>query len=110
MKAKIIIVSVLAAFIMAMVPSIHAVEYDTAVEAKQKWVDENSKTLEELIDNNEAPDGLISFLFRILIKILLLPVKLAIKLAFMFANIAWSAIKLLIIFPIKLLLWLLPPY
>lgn len=59
MKIKIIILSVFAALMMAMLPSTHALEHDAAVKAKEKWVEENIDAIEELLDNSNVPDGII---------------------------------------------------
>ncbi len=106
MKIKIVVMSVFAAFIMVMLPSIQAVEHDTAVEAQEKWIEENIEAIQKLLDNNEAPDGFIINILKLLVKILLLPVKLAIRLTGILLRTTWN----LFTFTIQLLLFILPPY
>jgi len=106
MKIKIIILSVFAALMMAMLPSTHALEHDAAVEAKEKWVEENIDAIEKLLDNSDVPDGIIINLLKWLIKILLIPVKLAIKITGFLLKTTWNLFK----FIIKLILFILPPY
>ncbi len=110
MKTKIIIMSVFAAFLMTMLPSIQAVEHDTAVEAKEQWIEENIEAIEQLLEDNEAPDGLITTILKWLVKILLIPVKLAIKITALLVRIFVRTTWKLLILPIKLLLLILPPY
>ena len=106
MKTKIIVVSVLAALIMAMIPSIHAIEYDTAVETRQEWIHKNIDSLKKIIDDKEMPDGLVTWIFKWLVRILLLPIKLTLKLAMLLARLVWN----ILMFPIKLMLWLILPW
>jgi len=106
MKTKIVVLSVFAAFLMVMLPSIQAVEHDTAVEAQEKWIEENIEAIQKLLDDNETPDGIILTILKLLVKILLIPVKLAIKLAGFLLRTTWN----LFTFTIRLLLFVLPPY
>ena len=106
MKTKIIILSVFAAFLMSMLPSIQAVEHDAAVKAQEKWIEENIDAIEELLDSSDVPDGIIINILKWLVKILLIPVKLAIKLTGFLLRTTWN----LFTFTIQLLLFILPPY
>ena len=106
MKIKIIILSVFAALMMAMLPSTHALEHDAAVEAKEKWVEENIDAIEKLLDNSDVPDGIIINILKLIIKILRIPVKLAIKITGFLLKTTWNLFK----FIIKLILFILPPY
>ena len=102
MKIKIIMMSVFAVCIIAMLPSIQAIGHDTAVEAKEKWIEENSEAIQKLLDDTEAQDGFILGLVRLLLAFLRISVVLAIKItAFLLKiplNILW------------LLQLILPPY
>ena len=106
MKIKIIILSVFAALMMAMLPSTQAVEHNTAVEAKEKWIEKNIDAIKKLLDNSDVPDGIILNILKLLIKILLFPVKLAIKITRFLLKTTWKLLK----FAIQLLLFILPPY
>jgi hypothetical protein len=106
LKIKIIILSVFAAFLMAMLPSIQAVEHEAAVEAKEKWIEENVDAIQKLFDDSDVPDGIILNILKWIVKILLIPVKLAIKLTGFLLRTTWN----LFTFTIQLLLFILPPY
>lgn len=106
MKTKIIMMAVFAAFLMAMLPSIQAIEHDTAVAAKEQWIEENIEAIEQLFEDSEVPDGLITTILKLLVKLLLFPVKLAIKITALLIRTSWN----LLTFSIKLLLLILPPY
>ena len=106
MKIKIIILSVFAAILMAMLPSTQAVEHDAAVKAKEKWIEENIDEIEKLLDGSDVPDGIILNILKWLIKILLIPVKLAIKITGFLLRTTWNLFK----FIIRLILFILPPY
>ena len=110
MKIKIIMGSILAAFLMTMLPSIQAVEHDTAIETKEKWIEENIASIKELFDDTEAPEGIITTLLKWFVKILLIPVKLAIKITKMFIRITCRITWNLLLLPLRLLFILLPPY
>lgn len=88
---------------MTMLPSIQAIEQDAAVAAKEKWIEENREVIQKLLDDNETPDGIVLTILKLLIRLLIIPVKLAIKLT------GFLLIKL----PLKILWFLqliLPPY
>ena len=106
MKIKIIILSFFATVMMAMLPSTQAVEHNVAVEAKEEWIKENIDVIRELLENSNVPDGIIKNILKLLIKILLTPVKLAIKITGFLLKTTWNLFK----FTIKLLLFILPPY
>ena len=59
-----------------------------------------------LLDDNETPDGIILNILKLLVKILLIPVKLAIKLTGFLLKTTWN----LFTFTIRLILFVLPPY
>lgn len=128
MKVKIIGGAVLAVLLMAMLPSIHAVEYDTAVETQQTWIkeqlatldikellaylqnDENSESFEQLLAENGIVNCILTplkWLANILLKVLMLPLKLAVKvivkLLVLPVKLMSATLKLLVL-PIKLLL------
>jgi len=123
MKVKIIFGAVLSIFIMAILPSVHAVEYDTAMETQQTWIngqlaeldvkellaylqnDDNSESFEQLLAENGIINCILTplkWLANILLRVLMLPLKVAVKVI----------VKLLVL-PVKLLsatlkLFLLP--
>ncbi|HDS58864.1 MAG TPA: hypothetical protein ENN54_01020 [Thermoplasmatales archaeon] len=113
MKAKIVMGSVLAVVLMAVLPAVQAVEYDTARETQQAWAEEQVASLDvrellarlqsgekgEDFEQLMAENGLancilapLKWLAHILLNVLMIPLKLAIKIM----------VQLLVI-PIKLL-------
>jgi hypothetical protein len=110
MKMKIIIGCMLAAFLMTMLPSIQAVEYDTAVDTKEEWIEENVASIKGILGDSEAPEGIITTILMWLVRILLMPLKLAFKITMILVKIICKITWKLVLLPIKLLLLILPPY
>lgn len=108
MKTKIVLGSLLTVFLFAMLPATQALEYDTARQTQERYVEEQLATLRQrlqsmssdelqaFLDNNgEAPTCLLlplKWLAHLLIKGLLMPVKLA---AHLFFKILLTPVKLL---------------
>ena len=128
MKNNLLLGVFLAVFLIAMLPVVQAVEYDTAKDTQQAWLDEYiaSFDIEELLtrirtgednapfDQELAKNGLancilmpLKWLAHILFKVLMLPLKLTInilvKLLVLPIKLLSATLKLLLL-PVKLLL------
>jgi|GEM_PF-2343582 len=116
MKTKIVLGSLLIVFLFAMLPAVHALEYDTARETREQYVEEQLAELREQLQSmssqelqaalngdGEAPTCLLlplKWLAYILVKGLMMPVKLAMHIFF---KLLLMPVKLLSI-PFRLLL------
>jgi hypothetical protein len=128
MKIKLLSSALLTVFLMAMMPSVQAVEFDTATETQKAWIEEQVATLdiEELMKYLLAGEGDASFeqelaknelancilmpikwLANILLKVLMLPVKMVINVMVKLLVLPFKALSVtlkLMLLPIKLLL------
>jgi len=104
MKTKIVLGSLLTVFLFAMLPAVQALEYDTARETREQYVEEQLAKLQAaLTGDGELPSCLLmplKWLVHLLVKGLMMPVKLAMHIFFMLLSVP---VKLLSI-PFRLLL------
>ena len=100
---KIVIVSILAIAIMAMLPSISALEYDATVKANEDYI------TELISDGSINPEkaGIIScmikFIMRLIIKMILLPIKIIKK---VIRLVLMVSVKLFCL-PFKIFAWII---